>query len=71
LGVPVWLVTDIPNSADPTRLTPYRRLLMAQDTGGAIKGTVRGDIFFGHGPAAEVQAGHMKSAGSWYLLLPK
>lgn len=71
LGVPVWLATDVPDAANPARKSRYQRLMIAQDTGGAIKGTVRGDIFFGHGPVAEIQAGHMKSPGSWFLLLPK
>ncbi len=65
-GVPVWLDTSDP--IDPSgRL---RRLLVAQDTGGAIKGPVRGDIFFGFGAEAERHAGEMKGRGSWWLLLP-
>jgi membrane-bound lytic murein transglycosylase A len=49
---------------------PYRRLLFAQDTGGAIKGAVRADVFFGFGPEAERLAGHMKQKGRLYLLVP-
>ena len=45
--------------------------MVAQDTGGAIRGPVRGDIFFGHGSEAEIQAGHMKFPGRWFVLLPK
>ena len=44
---------------------------MAQDVGGAIKGEVRGDLFWGTGAAALAQAGKMKSRGRYYLLLPK
>ena len=46
-------------------------LLIAQDTGGAIKGAVRGDLFWGHGPEAEAAAGAMQARGRYYLLLPK
>ena len=43
---------------------------MAQDIGGAIRGPVRGDIFFGFGPEAERRAGAMKATGALYVLLP-
>lgn len=66
-GVPVWLDAEDPVESG-RRL---RRLLIAQDTGGAIRGPVRGDVFWGHGAEAERKAGVMKSAGSYYLLLPK
>jgi membrane-bound lytic murein transglycosylase A len=45
--------------------------MVAQDTGGAIKGVVRGDVFWGAGPRAEAIAGHMKSLGRYAILLPK
>ena len=45
--------------------------MVAQDTGGAIRGPVRGDVFWGAGPAAEQLAGHMKSPGRLYILLPR
>lgn len=67
LGAPVWL--DIVEPLDPD--TPLRRLVVAQDTGGAIKGPVRGDFFWGFGKDAEARAGGMKVSGSYYLLLPK
>jgi membrane-bound lytic murein transglycosylase A len=64
LGAPVFLVaTD--NGA------PLRRLMVAQDTGGAITGPVRGDIFWGFGDDAERRAGTMRAPGVYYLLLPK
>ena len=66
-GVPVWL--DAEDPLDPQ--TRLRRLLIAQDTGGAIRGPVRGDVFWGHGQEAEEKAGVMKSAGEYYILLPK
>ncbi len=71
LGIPIWLTTTVPDPNDPGKQLPYEKLMLAQDTGGAIKGPVRGDIFFGHGAAAEMQAGHMKFPGRWFLLLPK
>ncbi len=61
-GVPVWLQTD-----DPA----LQRLMVAQDTGGAIRGAVRGDVFWGYGPEAEKMAGPMKASGQYWLLLPK
>lgn len=66
MGLPVWLDTTWP--LEPDR--PLRRLMMAQDTGGAIKGPVRGDFFWGYGDEALKYAGRMKSRGSYYLLLP-
>jgi len=48
-----------------------RRLVLAQDTGGAIRGPVRGDLFWGFGPEAEAAAGSMRAEGAYYLLLPK
>lgn len=67
LGVPVWLDAEHPLAAG-TRL---RRLMVAQDTGGAITGPVRGDVFWGAGEAAAAAAGVMKSPGQYYLLLPR
>ncbi len=65
LGVPVWLDTTLPDKE------PYRRLMLAQDTGGAIKGPVRADVFFGQGRDAGQLAGRMKQPGRLYVLLPK
>ena len=50
---------------------PVRGLLIGQDTGGAIRGAVRGDVFFGFGDKAQDQAGSMKSDGALFVLLPK
>jgi membrane-bound lytic murein transglycosylase A len=71
LGVPVWLSAGAP---DPDLRKPDRklhRLLVAQDTGGAIRGPVRGDLFWGFGPQAEALAGRMKHRGKLWVLLPK
>lgn len=71
LGVPVWLAGKAPAPVEGQPDRPLRRLLVAQDTGGAIRGPVRGDVFWGHGePAAEV-AGRMKHPGRIWLLLPR
>ncbi len=48
-----------------------RRLVIAQDSGGAIKGPVRGDLFWGHGAAASAGAGAMNASGRYYLLVPR
>lgn len=65
LGAPLWL-----DSSDPDGL-PLRRLMVAQDSGAAIKGAVRGDFFWGPGEAALEKAGRMRSRGWYYLLLPR
>lgn len=64
LGIPVWLDARDGNEN-------LRRLVIAQDTGGAIRGPVRGDVFWGFGAAAEARAGGMKARGRYFLLLPK
>jgi membrane-bound lytic murein transglycosylase A len=66
-GFPVFL------SADVTDLEgrKFNRLLMAQDTGGAIRGPVRGDVFWGSGANAEAKASPMKARGRYWFLLPK
>lgn len=70
LGAPIWLDTTWP--ADTLEADQkLRRLVVAQDTGGAIKGAVRGDIFFGSGEQALDYAGRMKQPGRYYLLLPR
>jgi len=66
-GVPIWLNTTEPGDSRK----PFRRLLIAQDTGSAIKGPVRGDVFFGFGQAAGDNAGRMKEKGTYFLFLPK
>ncbi len=66
LGVPIWL--DAEDPLDPS--ARVRRLMVAQDTGGAIRGPVRGDVFWGHGAEAAERAGRMRSSGRYWLLLP-
>lgn len=66
LGVPVFLATTQPNST-----APLQRLMMAQDTGGAIRNAVRADFFWGFGAEAGELAGKMKQRGAMWVLLPK
>ena len=68
LGAPLWLDTTAPW---PDGDRPLRRLMVAQDVGGAIKGAVRGDVFWGAGERAEAVAGHMKSQGRFFVLVPR
>jgi membrane-bound lytic murein transglycosylase A len=65
LGAPVYLATTQPHSP-----RPLRRLMLAQDTGGAIRGVVRGDFFWGFGSDAGNLAGKMKQQGQMWVLLP-
>lgn len=67
LGAPIWLDTTRPGPDD----TPLRRLMVAQDTGSAIVGAVRGDFYWGTGEAALDEAGRMAERGRYWLLLPK
>ncbi len=66
LGSLMWLDTT-----HPTNHQALQRIVVAQDTGGAIKGQVRADLFWGTGAQAEQAAGTMKQSGSLYVLLPK
>ncbi|MFO1247226.1 MAG: MltA domain-containing protein [Alphaproteobacteria bacterium] len=62
LGAPFYVAADGPD--------PVRSVMVAQDTGGAIRGPVRADMFFGFGADAERRAGAMKAPGRLYVLLP-
>jgi membrane-bound lytic murein transglycosylase A len=66
LGAPVFLATTWPNSTQP-----LERLVLAQDTGGAIRGAVRADYFWGFGDAAGAQAGRMRQSARMWVLLPR
>jgi membrane-bound lytic murein transglycosylase A len=65
LGAPLWLSTTLPDSH------AFQHLVIAQDTGGAIKGIVRGDIYWGASKAAAEVAGRLQSKGNYWILLPK
>jgi membrane-bound lytic murein transglycosylase A len=66
LGAPVWISTSLPDTEEP-----LQKLMISQDTGAAIKGPVRADIFFGSGSAAADVAGRMKQTGELFIFLPK
>lgn len=70
LGTPLWLDTTHPTPVSENPKT-LQRLMIAQDTGGAIRGQVRGDVFWGAGDSATYIAGKMKNEGHYWLLLPR
>ncbi len=63
-GLPFYLNAELPGGQ------PLSRLMIAQDTGGAIRGVVRGDVYFGGGAAAEQLAAYMKAEGQFTALVP-
>ncbi|MGD0144336.1 MAG: MltA domain-containing protein, partial [Rhizomicrobium sp.] len=71
LGAPAFVAATSPDPDSTKPDQPLDRLLVAQDTGGAINGPVRGDVFWGFGTAAKAIAGRMKSPGRLFVLLPK
>lgn len=81
LGLPVWLQTTLPeiqtdtepgkNQDGEAKQQSFRRLVFAQDTGGAISGAVRADLFWGRGHKAEEFAGRMRQPGRMFVLLPR
>ena len=78
-GLPLWLDTTWPALTEAEAAAraaggeakPLRRLVVGQDSGGAIRGPVRGDLFWGAGESAEAAAGRMKERGRLWLLWPK
>ena len=71
MSVPIWLESAAPDPDPAKEDRPLRRLMVAQDTGGAIRGPVRGDVFWGTGAEAGAVAGRMKHEGRYWLLLPR
>jgi len=69
-GTPVWIDTQRPVIGKPGQVEAYRRLLIAQDSGAAIKGPARGDVFFGGGANASDWAGRMVGKGQAIVLVP-
>ncbi len=67
-GMPIWLETNLPPEAGGAA---FANLMVAQDTGSAIKGAARGDVYWGWGDKAAHIAGHMKQPGTFTALLPK
>jgi membrane-bound lytic murein transglycosylase A len=68
-GAPIWVTTSLPRTKSLSGCN-YQRLMIAQDTGGAIKGGVRADVFFGRGKRAEELACYMNQPGTYYILFP-
>jgi len=71
LGAPMWIDARAPSQDAAQPDAAFNRLVIAQDTGGAIRGPVRGDVYWGAGKAAESIAGRMAHKGKLYVLLPK
>jgi membrane-bound lytic murein transglycosylase A len=68
-GAPVFVDVSINGATENNK--SFKKLCIAQDTGGAIRGPVRGDVFFGYGDEAEELAGYQNSLGKYFILLPK
>jgi membrane-bound lytic murein transglycosylase A len=69
-GTPFFIEADLPIANDRAG-TKYRRLVVAQDTGSAIVGPARADIYFGAGDEAARMAGRIKNPGQFVMLLPR
>ena len=73
-GVPMWIQTHLAildtDNRDDDKWLDWNRLYVAQDTGSAIKGVVRADLYMGHGKKGEFIAKNQNFSGSWYMLIP-
>ncbi len=69
-GTPIWIDAELPIASERPD-TKFRRLLFAQDTGSAIVGAARADIYFGHGEEVSHIAGRIKQHGQFVMLVPK
>ncbi len=67
-GLPFWIEAELPFEGEAP--TPFRRLTIAQDTGSAIVGPARADLFFGSGDAAGARAGRIRHRGAFTVFLP-
>jgi membrane-bound lytic murein transglycosylase A len=68
-GLPFWIEADLPWADEASR--PFRRLTIAQDTGSAIVGAARADLFFGGGDGAGARAGGIRHRAEFVVLLPR
>ena len=68
LGTPLWLATTV---IQDKKTQPFQELMIAQDTGSAIRGAIRGDVFWGVGDKAAAIAGPMQSQGQYWMLVPR
>lgn len=69
-GTPIWVEAELPIASEAPE-TPFNRLLIAQDTGSAIVGPARADIYFGHGEGIDHIAGRIKQHGRFVMLVPR
>ncbi len=69
-GTPIWIDAEFPIESEKPD-TKFRRLLVAQDTGSAIVGPARADIYFGHGEEISHIAGRIKQNGQFVMLVPQ
>jgi membrane-bound lytic murein transglycosylase A len=69
-GTPIWVDADLPIDSEKPE-TKFQRLLFAQDTGSAIVGPARADIYFGHGEEISHVAGRIKQFGKFVMLVPR
>ena len=69
-GTPLWLSTWVPNPYHHKQLNRFQHLLIAQDSGSAIRGPIRGDVYWGYGKTAGKFAGAEHNRGRYWLLLP-
>jgi membrane-bound lytic murein transglycosylase A len=69
-GTPIWIDANLPIDSEKPE-TNFRRLLFAQDTGSAIVGPARADIYFGHGEELSHIAGRIKQYGQFVMLVPQ
>ncbi|MFA6264263.1 MAG: MltA domain-containing protein [Pseudolabrys sp.] len=69
-GTPIWIDARLPLKSEAPE-DSFRRLMVAQDTGSAIRGAARADIYFGHGPDIPSIAGRIKQFGKFVMLVPK
>jgi membrane-bound lytic murein transglycosylase A len=69
-GTPIWVQAELPIESERPE-TRFRRLLFAQDTGSAIVGSARADIYFGHGEEVSHIAGRIKQNGQFVMLVPR
>lgn len=70
-GAPLWLTTNKPKTPKDSNIQKFQRLMIAQDTGGAIRGLMRGDIYWGSGKTASFLGENMRNKGRYWLLVPK
>jgi membrane-bound lytic murein transglycosylase A len=70
-GLPFWIAADLPWQGGGSAPLPFHRLMIAQDTGSAILGPARADIFFGTGDLAGMRAGEIRHTCDFVVLLPR